>query len=638
MDLGSGHGDVAHRIPRPAPAESTAPSLKPYSGMPVAWRRRLVLALNLITILAIGILVYRVLSPTRFFGPETVMLAGFLLATPWTVLGFWNAVIGLVLLHGFGNPARSVYAFYPEGSEAQPKRLESMTALTVFLRNEDPAPAYARLDAIWKSLRSTGLDRHFRLFVLSDTSDAQIARAEDDGFERLAAMIEDGGGNPPVYRRRLVNTGFKAGNIEEFLQEYGQDYDFFLPLDSDSVMAGDVIVRLVAALERHPEIGILQTLVVGMPAESGFARLFQFGMRHGMRSFTMGSAWWNADCGPYWGHNALIRTGAFLAHCRLPVLPGKPPLGGHILSHDQLEAAFMRRGGYEVRVLPIESRSYEANPPTLIEFARRDLRWCQGNMQYWRFLFAPGLKAISRFQVLQAILMYMAPPAWIAMTFAATWKGVSSGFVAADIELGFWLFVTIFLMSISPKIAGVIDVVLTPGKMRGYGGAGRFLASTFVEIVASMLMAPIIAVYVSLFLIGLLFGRSVTWSGQNRDQLGVSLPTAAKAMAVQTVIGVALAVAIYHRGGLTTALWALPFVGGLCLAIPFTIVTASTAFGRISTRLGLFAIPEESRMPRVLSAFISDESRRWRRPGGRQAVVLHKAETADLPKEAAGAP
>lgn len=584
-----------------------------YSGLAIHWRRRLVLALNLATIAVLGFLVFRVLSPAGISWPETIMLGGFLLATPWTVLGFWNAVIGLILLHGFGDPARSVYPFYADAREARPDCLSSRTALTTFLRNEDPVPVFDRLEAMWESLRSTGLDRHFHFFLLSDTSDVEIATAEERAFARLADNIERGGGERPVYRRRKVNVGFKAGNIHDFLDVHGADYDFFLPLDSDSVMAGDVIVRLVAAMEHHPEIGILQTLVVGTPATSGFARMFQFGMRHGMRSFTMGSAWWSADCGPYWGHNALIRTGAFQAHCRLPVLPGSPPLGGHILSHDQLEAAFMRRGGYEVRVLPIETRSFEANPPTLPDFAGRDLRWCQGNMQYFRFLFEPGLKPISRFQVLQAILMYIAPPAWIAMMLAAIWQGLTVGLSPAKLELGVWLFVTIFLLSVTPKLAGGLDVLLSHGATKRYGGLFRFGLSMFFELVAAMLMAPIVAVYVSTFLVGLLFGRSVTWSGQNRDRLGVSLPSAAKAMAVQTAIGCVLAVVIYQGGGIWAVLWSLPFVCGLCLAIPFTIFTASPVFGRWTTRFGLFSIPEESHMPRVLSRIVPDEARRWRR-------------------------
>ena len=585
-----------------------------YSGLPVRWRRRIVLALNLATIAGLGYVVYRLLSPDGIDGAEAVMLIGFMLATPWTVLGFWNAVIGIVLQHGPGDPSKSIYPFYPQGQGSQPIALSSRTALTIFLRNEDPRPVFARIEAMQKSLQATGLQRHFRFFVLSDTSEADIIQLEEAGFDLVAAHVVADGGNRPVYRRRADNAGYKAGNIQDFLKEHGSRYDFFLPLDSDSVMSGDVMIRLVAAMEARPELGILQTLVVGVPAESGFARMFQFGMRHGMRSFTLGSAWWSADCGPYWGHNALIRAAAFEAHCNLPVLPGSPPLGGHVLSHDQLEATYMRRGGYEVRVLPIETQSFEANPPTLLEFAKRDLRWCQGNMQYWRFLFEPGLKPLSRFQLFQAVLMYVAPPAWIVATFAAAWKGVTGGFDATYIELGFWSFITIFLLSVTPKIAGVVDVLLTPGAIRSYGGPLRFGLSAVIELLASMIMAPIVAVYVSVFLIGLLFGRSVTWSGQNRDRLGVTLGTAVKAMGLQTLIGVVLATIITGLIGGYAIFWALPVVAGLCLAIPFTVFTASQRFGYWTTRFGLFAIPEEGCLPRVLTRLVTHEARLWRRP------------------------
>ena len=163
-----------------------------------------------------------------------------------------------------------------------------------------------------------------------------------------------------------------------------------LPLDADSLMAGEAVLRLVRIMQAHPRLGILQSLVVGAPAASAFARIFQFGMRHGMRAYTMGSAWWIGDCGPFWGHNAVVRIAPFREHCGLPILPGGPPLGGHVLSHDQVEAALMRRAGYEVRVLPEERGSWEENPPTIFEFSARDLRWCQGNMQYWRLLGTAG--------------------------------------------------------------------------------------------------------------------------------------------------------------------------------------------------------------------------------------------------------
>ena len=399
----------------------------------------------------------------------------------------------------------------------------------------------------------------------------------------------------------------------------GEAFDYFLPLDSDSVMGGEAILRMVAAMEEHPEIGILQSLVVGMPATSGFARIFQFGMRHGMRVFTMGATWWNADCGSYWGHNAVIRTRPFAEHCQLPQLPGRPPLGGPVLSHDQLEAVFMRRAGYEVRVIPIETRSFEANPPTLTDFIKRDLRWCQGNMQYWRFLFAPGLKPLSRFQLAQAILMYVAPAAWIAMTLAASAKAIAGGFDPAMLAFGIALFLAIFLLSIAPKLAGMADVFLTPGALRAYGGVSRFALAGLLEVVVSMLIAPIVALGVTVFLAGLCFGQAVTWSGQNRDRLGIGWWSAVRAMAPQTVLGLGLAAVLFaHKP--SALLWASPFVAGLALAVPFTVVTAAPWFGRVIARAGLFAIPEETALPRVLGNLVPHAARRWRRPERRAAV------------------
>ena len=238
-----------------------------------------------------------------------------------------------------------------------------------------------------------------------------------------------------------------------------------MTLDADSFMTADAVLRLVRIMQADPRLGILQGLVVGLPSTSAFARIFQFGMRLGMRSYTIGSAWWQGDCGPYWGHNAVLRLAPFIAHCALPVLSGDGAEDRHILSHDQIEAVLMRAAGYEVRVLPQEDLGWEENPPTLIEFIRRDLRWCQGNMQYWRFLALPGLKPVSRYQLVLAILMFIGSPAWIGLlvlgTLAVAFADTPANFIRAD--AGMALFVCVLVMWFSPKIASVIDVLLQPG-------------------------------------------------------------------------------------------------------------------------------------------------------------------------------
>jgi membrane glycosyltransferase len=367
-------------------------------------------------------------------------------------------------------------------------------------------------------------------------------------------------------------------------------------------MTGEAIRRLVRIMQAHPKIGILQSLVVGMPSSSAFARIFQFGMRHGMRAYTMGQAWWVGDCGPYWGHNALVRIKPFAENCELPMLPGKPPLGGHVLSHDQVEATLMRRAGFEVRVMPIEGGSYEDNPPDALAFIGRDVRWCQGNMQYVKLLTYPGLKAISRFQLLWAILMFIGIPAWTvmiaALPFAASEAMAQHDFPIASAKL---LYVVFLLMYLSPKIAGLTDAVLTPGEVQRFGGWLRFALSAMIEIVFSFLQGAVTTIRTSLFMLGLLFGKSIVWSGQNRDTQGVTWRAAFEALWPQLLFGLVVCSSLFAISP-ATLLWSLPLTAGYLLAIPFTVITANPSLGRFLRRSGLAAIPEDFSPPAEIQA------------------------------------
>jgi Glycosyl transferase family group 2 len=296
--------------------------------------------------------------------------------------------------------------------------ITASTAILLCIRNEPPEPVARLLEPMLEGLAARAVGGRFHVYVLSDTSEPDIAAAEDTRFAALAATWQ--GRIALSYRRRASNIGFKAGNIGDFCRRWGKDHDFAVMLDADSVMTVDLVLKLVRIMQIDPRLGILQSLVIGMPSASAFARIFQFGMRLGMRSYTIGSAWWQGDCGPYWGHNAIVRIAPFMAHCDLPVLTEGALVKGHVLSHDQVEAVLMRRAGYQVRVLAEEGSSFEQNPPTLIEFIRRDLRWCLGNMQYWHFLHMPGLRPLSRYQLVFAILMFLGSPAWIGLLLIGT--------------------------------------------------------------------------------------------------------------------------------------------------------------------------------------------------------------------------
>lgn len=578
-------------------SDTTPAGLQPRATL---FRRRLFVgALNIGVYAALLWWLSSILAVSGWSVIDMAIFACFAVAAPWGVLGVCNALIGVWLLHG-GPDARDAAApFAKAGDGDAPVR--ARTAVLMTIRNEDPARAFARIAAVKASVDATGQGAAFGYFVLSDTDDDAVAAAEAAAFAawRGAATASS---SQLHYRRRTSNEGFKAGNVRDFCERWGADYEFMLPLDADSLMDGPTILRMARICEAYPRLGILQSLVVGAPSRSAFARIFQFGMRHGMRPYTMGSAWWAGDCGPFWGHNAFVRIKPFVEHCHLPVLPGGPPLGGQIMSHDQVEAVLMRRAGFEVRVLPEEVGSWEENPPTLLEFTRRDLRWCQGNMQYFRLLGLKGIQPMSRFQLIWAISMFIGLPAWtaiIALSVIKPLDGEPTALFPAASALG--LYGVFMLFYLAPKLAGFADIALTRGAVARYGGGLRFAAGALTELLFSFLISAATTLRTSLFMIGLLFGRAVVWNGQARDAHALSWGTAARGLWPQTAFGFALlAFAWPLAPGLI--LWSAPLTLGYFLAIPFAVATADPRFGAWLARVGLCAIPEEIDTPAIIAA------------------------------------
>jgi membrane glycosyltransferase len=561
----------------------------------IARRRLFAAALNLGLIAAILLWLSFLLGAPHWSGLRVALFLLYAIALPWNVLGLANALIGLWLVHGRGDALRRVAPF-AENLGAAP--LRTRVAVLMTLRNEAPHRALARLRAMAEDLEATSESAAFDFFVLSDSDRAEVAAREElavAGWKRGSARPES-----IFYRRRDDNTGFKAGNILDFCGRFGAPYTFMIPLDADSLMSAETIVRLAHMGEQNPQIGIIQTLAVGAPTRSAFARIFQFGMRQGMRAYTMGAAWWAGDCGPFWGHNALVRIAPFARHCRLPDLPG----GRKILSHDQVEAAFIRRAGYETRILPVECGSFEENPPTLVDFIQRETRWCRGNLQYIHLLGTPGLKPMSRFQLVWAIAMFAGAPATaLFLALAALLplvEDVQSFSVGGGFPVGPALafYAAHLLVSLSPKLIGLLDRVLTPGGVEAYGGLARFLAGAAVEIPASFFIGAATGFAVCLQILALPFGGGVFWGGQNRDARDLTLKDSAKALWPQTLFGVFLASALLV-GAPDLALWTLPLWVGYLGAIPFAVLTAGPELGEAFAAARVCATPEELAPPSV---------------------------------------
>ncbi|WNG48342.1 glucans biosynthesis glucosyltransferase MdoH [Archangium minus] len=534
---------------------------------------------------------FRLLSAQGVTVPEWVMGGFFTLCFAWIALSFWTAVAGFLQL-AVGK--RLAGLRWPDEAEAAAP-LKSRTAVVMPIHNEDPASVFANVQATYESLAATGRLDAFDFYVLSDSTRVEAWVAEELAWADLCRRV--GGQGRIFYRRRSDNRGKKAGNLADFCERWGKRYDFMVVLDADSIMSGETLVKMAQLMELNPRAGILQAPPRCVGRATLFARLQQFAGRLYGPVVAAGAAAWQFGESNYWGHNAILRVAAFTEHCGLPVLPGQQPFGGHILSHDFVEAALMRRAGYTVWLVPELDGSYEQPPPHLLAYAQRDRRWCQGNLQHLRLVVAGGLHPVSRGHFLMGVMSYVASPLWLLFLLAGLVAALNPTF---DAEGALGLMGVSLAMLLLPKAFGLALALARKEEAALMGGRGRLVLSVLVESVVSMLLAPVMMLFQSHFVFGTLLGYRVSWTSQQRDDEDLPWAEAVRRHAVHTLVGVVLAaVALALSPGLL--LWLSPVVAGLLLSIPMSVWTARASLGTWAARHGLFLIPEESTPPTVVA-------------------------------------
>jgi membrane glycosyltransferase len=475
-------------------------------------------------------------------------------------------------------------AILPALATARPGIPSARTAIAICIRREDMALVLPPLARLLAGLAAAGAADRFSLWFLSDTPEGEEARAEEAACRAFAAA-------QPIathYRRRAQNTGFKSGNVMEFLDHHADGHDFMLCLDADSEMTAKTVLRLVACMEADAKLAILQQLIHGRPTGIAFPRLFQFGMRQGMRAWAIGQAWWQGDEGPYWGHNAVIRIAPFRAHARLETLPD----GSHILSHDQVEATRLHAAGWKVRVLADDEGSSEGNPPSYSDFITRDLRWAAGNMQYLALLRLPGLTPMARWQLVQAILLFLSAPFYVAILLLAAVNGLTGGGNSTPIGVLLALLFVGWCCHYAAKLAGYVEVLLKPALAVRYGGRGQFLRGALAEVIFTVFMEPARLMSQCLFLLVLPFGIRVGWAPQNRSERGISFADAWKQFWAPTLAGLVLTF-VFGSVSFTALLVAAPVLISLICVIPFAMLTANPRFSAWLVARQICALPEE---------------------------------------------
>ena len=537
-------------------------------------------------------------------GLEIALLGLFVILFAHIAVGFCTALFGFYVINRGGDYCRIMRTV----DWANPPPLAS-TAIVMPVCNEDVSRVFEGLRVIYRSLQETGQLEPFDFFILSDSNQPNQWIEEEVAWVELCKQV--GGLGRIFYRKRRQSINKKAGNVADFLRRWGKNYRYMVVLDADSIMTGRALVQLVALMEANPHVGIVQTAPRIVRGVSLYARIQSFANRLYSPLFLAGLNYWQQHDGNYWGHNAIIRVQPFMDHCALPDLPGSEPFGGRILSHDFVEAALMRRAGWAVWLAHDLDGSYEEGPPTLIDSAKRDRRWCQGNLQHTWLLTARGFRPANRFHLFMGVMAYVSSPLWLLFLILSTihvFALVTRGGVSPRPEdftsvfgytirvpEAFALFCFTMLLLFLPKLISVIVTLGRASEAEKFGGRARLVLSALLETVTSSLLAPINMMFNAKFVLFTLLGQGVGWISQRREagEDGTDWREAILTHWQQTVFGFVWGVSSFILWPMFFW-WLSPVIAGLVVAIPLSILLSKVSIGQSAQWLGLFLTPEET--------------------------------------------
>lgn len=522
----------------------------------------------------------------------------------WLTMAFWTAIIGFVLKLLHIDPL-SLRRALPSPDSPQ---LTRRHAVIMPVYNEDTHRIMVGFEACVRELLEHPQGRQFDFFMLSDTRDAFKAQAELDAWQDLQARLrgQDGLASRCHYRRRDKNIGRKVGNVSDFCQRWGAAYEGMIVLDADSVMSATRMVDLAARLEQNPDVALIQTIPMPVRQRSFFGRFVQFAAHLYSPMLATGLSFWQTDSANYWGHNAIIRIEPFMAHCGLPRLPGPAPFGGEILSHDFVEAALLRRAGWQCYLLTDTDGSYEEVPANMIDYAIRDRRWVQGNIQHLGLLGVTQLKTANRLHFIFGAFAYISSIILLAVLGLGTADAIVRATTVPDFfmaryqlfpdwpiakaEMMLWtLWGTIALLFL-PKVLGVVLALIQ--RRRAFGGVFTLLKGATLELMMAVLIAPIMLFYHSYFVLSVLIGHQVRWDAQERE--GRMVPWRDALVYTRWMTALALI-----WSGLTAYFtpvlfaWLLPVLTGMVFGAAIIRYSSSERAGVWCRKVGIFVIPEE---------------------------------------------
>jgi membrane glycosyltransferase len=532
---------------------------------------------------AFGYELYGVLSFVQMTPIQLLFLVLSTMTFAWISVGTLSAALGFLPLFA-GEKADNIAIPDADGP------IDSRVALLFPVYHEDPARISGTISAIIEELTALGKADAFDVFLLSDTRGAEEGMREEAVYAELARALV--GQSRIYYRRRIENTARKAGNIKDWVERFGAAYENFVIFDGDSIMSGAALVRLARAMDADPSAGLIQTVPKLIGGKTLLQRLMQFAANIYGPAMSAGLAFWSKDQGNYWGHNAIIRTRAFAGSAGLPHLPGPPPFGGHIMSHDFVEAMLLQRAGWGVHMAPSIEGSFESMPPALTDLIVRDRRWSQGNIQHLAIVFRRGVPKMGRLHLFMGAIAYIVSAVWaasLAVGLVLALQGqqlLPSYFTDSKTLFPIWpvidpgsamrLFLATMAVVLLPKALGLALELKRAQRARELFGMPRAIAGVATETVYSMLLAPIMMMTQTASVLQIFFGRDSGWKVQRRDDAAMELKEAMRFHWSHMLVGVVVTIVCWETSpGLLV--WMAPVVLGLVLSGPLNWLTSQNA-------------------------------------------------------------
>jgi len=198
---------------------------------------------------------------------------------------------------------------------------------------------------------------NIKYVILDDSTEESYKKQIDDFAEEK---------NIEVVRRK-DKSGFKAGNLNNYLQN--NDYDFFIILDSDEVIPSNFVTRSLDYFAAYPNAGIVQANHIATRNRNRFMRVFAIGVdshwptyqtvkhHHGFLSLL--------------GHGALVSRECYMAAGGFP----------HLVAEDLCMSIEARNKGYYTAFAQ-DIICQEEYPISYLAFKKRHNKWTQGNMEF----------------------------------------------------------------------------------------------------------------------------------------------------------------------------------------------------------------------------------------------------------------